>query len=269
LALGNLKKAKSFVELVPKCQKICTDMEAYNDTTYRPELIEQTEQRTKTDLVANSYLPSALKGPNTSILSVLGDGNCLPRCGSLVCFGVESGHIEMRGRIIVELVLHEHLYLQDSYLSDGFVPRKNESCSKMFAMFSEEYIPGDELNKKTIQTLYRKEVRKLVKTGTFMGVWQIFSMASVMGCKVRSAYPDHCTGVVHRNLNRVIHPRILRTQGEAACILWTSNRGDVGKKSALWSRNHFVPVVNPQFGAPASSDVQQTPTPTNRPHFIQ
>ena len=42
---------------------------------------------------------------------VKADGNCFPRALSLLLFGTEDHHLELRCRIVMELALNEDLYL--------------------------------------------------------------------------------------------------------------------------------------------------------------
>ena len=44
-------------------------------------------------------------------VKVMADGNCLPRVGSLLSFGHEANHVEMRVRIAHELITHDSKYL--------------------------------------------------------------------------------------------------------------------------------------------------------------
>jgi hypothetical protein len=39
-----------------------------------------------------------------------GDGNCLSRCASLLVYGHENNHLEMRARVLEELVRHDENY---------------------------------------------------------------------------------------------------------------------------------------------------------------
>ncbi|KAK6196383.1 hypothetical protein SNE40_001618 [Patella caerulea] len=73
-----------------------------------------------------------------------GDGNCLPRCVSLLAYGTESKFKEIRQRIVVELVINEKLYLEDEN-------------NKIFSMFS-DYYHGQKLTPSGIRKIFRAEV---------------------------------------------------------------------------------------------------------------
>ena len=44
---------------------------------------------------------------------IVGDGNCLPRSASVLVYGTENKHSEMRQKIVLELVKNEDLYLDN------------------------------------------------------------------------------------------------------------------------------------------------------------
>ena len=70
-----------------------------------------------TDVDAASVFPKDI--PRLTPLAIVGDGNCLPRCASVLVYGDGEHHTEMRARIILELVLAQECYLDESFLQDG------------------------------------------------------------------------------------------------------------------------------------------------------
>ena len=48
---------------------------------------------------------------------IYGDGNCLPRCASVIAFGDQDHHEEMRFRVVRELVIHKAFYMEDTNLA--------------------------------------------------------------------------------------------------------------------------------------------------------
>ncbi|KAK7462559.1 hypothetical protein BaRGS_00038388, partial [Batillaria attramentaria] len=92
---------------------------------------------------------------------IFGDGNCLPRCGSLLASGSEHTlYEEMRVRIAVELAVHE-----DHYLAG---PR-----SDVYAQFSQ--YSGQ------TKDVYEKEAMQAVVPSTYMGIWQMQAVSSIIG----------------------------------------------------------------------------------------
>ena len=55
------------------------------------------------DVNAASVFPK--DSPHLTPLAIVGDGNCLPRCTSILVYGDQVHHTEMRARIILELIL--------------------------------------------------------------------------------------------------------------------------------------------------------------------
>ena len=56
---------------------------------------------------------------------VSGDGNCLARCGTLLAYGSEEFHLDIRLRLVKELVENEDLSLSNAYLSRGLTSTPN------------------------------------------------------------------------------------------------------------------------------------------------
>ena len=69
------------------------------------------------DRTAFHLLPTDNPLPNDMPLVVSADGNCCPRSLSILVFGNEERHLEMRVRLVIELALHEQMYLDNDYLA--------------------------------------------------------------------------------------------------------------------------------------------------------
>ena len=149
----------------------------------------------------------------------------------------------MRVRIVVRQVLYKKLYLSESHLQKGLVSPSRHSIAKIFAMYSEEYIPGVHiLNKPTIEKIYQMEALKITRLGSFMGMWQLCALASVLGKKLVSVHPKKGNLNIRKDLHRTIEPRISSSNpNECAYIMWTSAWRDMSK--GHWQANHFVPLL--------------------------
>ncbi|XP_060573349.1 LOW QUALITY PROTEIN: uncharacterized protein LOC132731228 [Ruditapes philippinarum] len=171
---------------------------------------------------------------------VQGDGNCLPRSGSILSFGDEDHHTEIRCRIVIEMVTNIDLYLSDEHLKNGtvLVEKEARQLVKTYAMFSEHYIPGTRLVPRTI---FKKEVMEACKDKTYMGIWHIFALSSVLHCQLFSMYPQLGSELYSTTLNRLIIPKQDDGSG-IGNIMWSSTRQDM--TASNWIPNHFVPVVN-------------------------
>lgn len=71
-------------------------------------------------------------------VNIIGDGNCLHQSVSMLAFGSEERHIEMRVCLVVEMSMHFHLYLNHNFLSKGTSDAGQDSLEKL-QLYSEEY----------------------------------------------------------------------------------------------------------------------------------
>nr|XP_022298158.1 vertnin-like [Crassostrea virginica] len=175
------------------------------------------------DSLALDLLPKDVKS-GLYPMRIYGDGNCLPRCGE-ACSNMS--HTEVRVRIVIEGVSHESLYLDNSFLSKGLQKRK-ENLPSLFAQYSEEYDPSAQLTPLGIKRIYEAEQLKIIHNSCYMGIWQIFSLASVLQHRVISVYPSYGGQIVRQDLNRQVQPRKFRNdQDECTCIyiMWSHING--------------------------------------------
>ena len=86
------------------------------------------------------------------------DGNCIPRTASYISNGTESMHIEMRVRIVHELIAHRALYLDDSFLSRGLATEETRNVALRYAQYSPCYVSEATLTDSDIDQLNKKEV---------------------------------------------------------------------------------------------------------------
>lgn len=207
------------------------------DVTARQRSI--TEGKHTLDAVSLELYPDDVPEPGSAYLPVLnlGDGNCLAHCGALYA---DVSHEEMRARIVAELVLHEECYLDPEYLRSGVNLSNREAANLLpaFTMYSDEYRAGDHITPVVTQRVYREEVLNATNLGQYMGIWQIFAMASVLQALVFSVYPQKGNPSVRKHLHRLIYPRRRATE-DTFVIMWTSTREHLRQ----WMPNHFVPVL--------------------------
>jgi len=175
----------------------------------------------------NSFIP----------LKVIGDGNCLPRTASVLMFGFEDHHAEIRVRLAIEMSLHEDIYLDDTFLAQGHCGATN-SVSNNYAMFSQVFKHGSRLTAEVVQAIFENEVMLTVRPNHFLGVWHVHALASVIGTRLRAVYPG--LGTVANDLSRIIHPRQQRFE-DVMHIMWTHTTN--ADRTSWWEPNHFVPLV--------------------------
>ncbi|KAL8611896.1 hypothetical protein ACOMHN_033641 [Nucella lapillus] len=188
----------------------------------------------KVDKPSQTLYPS--DGPQLTPIAIYGDGNCLPRCGSFLAWGTEERHIEMRTRIAVEQIVHRAHYLgetEDPAIGD---------LPKFCAQYSDHY-RGEVLSKVAIARIFELEVMEILKAGTYMGMWQLLALTSVLQRPIFSIYPEHGGYNVRQQLHQVCTPRwqsdVDDSAPDVAGIMWTHTRGK-GQPALTWTPNHFV-----------------------------
>jgi hypothetical protein len=148
----------------------------------------------------------------------------------------------MRVRLLHELVLHKDTYLNNDFLSRGCVQDCQKHFIKIYAQYSDMYVPGMLLDERTIEFIFKMETLKIRLDKSFMGIWQIHALSSVLNTPVFSIYPKLGNPRVRLDLNRVVLPRnYSNSEINPVYIFWTSTRSDMN--SQHWIPNHFVPVV--------------------------
>jgi hypothetical protein len=172
-------------------------------------------------------------------IEIFGDGNCLPRCGSVFAYGTEAHHCEIRLRIAIELIQYRHLYLDNNYLARGIEIVGRNNLSQRFAQFSAELATNDVLTKDKINEIYSREIKTVVSLSSCMGIWQLFALASVLEMPIFAVYPQMGSKAVRGDMHRLILPRQENaTRKSVSYIMWTSKRDDMNAEH--WVPNHFV-----------------------------
>ena len=166
----------------------------------------------------------------------IGDGNCCPRSLSIAAFGDDSRHIEMRAKIVVESVLNKERYLSHEYLAQGATGvREDVTFPEVYAMFSGQNAAG--LSENIIETVYEHEIMGITRNGSYMGIWQLFAAANVIGHPIRSVFPLRGSESFRRDFNRMCLPADGRQKkSKPITLMWTPTveNGPV---------HHFVPLL--------------------------
>jgi hypothetical protein len=179
--------------------------------------------------------------PAATPVSIKADGNCLPRCGSLLAFGQEDFHKEMRVRIIMEFALHQETYLDSVYLSRG-LDHHDAKLPTIYGMYSGEHVPCTQ-QEDWVRTIFYQELLTISKGSRDMGIWQLHALATVLGTPIQSVYPQYGGYNVRKHLHRLILPRNPPAESTIqAVIMWTRTTGKAVAPH-MWSPNHFVVCV--------------------------
>ena len=176
---------------------------------------------------------------------VIADGDCLPSCGSVFAIGTIPRVYEIRTHIVKELATHDEYYLNEDNLRKEYNDEKSVGhLLRAYAMYSEEYIPGVRLDQETIRVIFEHEATKMGKPRTYMGMWQMMVLLTVLQVSLHSAYPNLGNPVVRSDLNIKVKPR--ESAGsiseDALGIIWTSTRQDMN--NIHWVPNHFEPLFS-------------------------
>ena len=256
--LTDLEQTESYDDLLAKCITYKQEIGGLNCTSPpKPDNLLTDHQ--SLCLVP----PDILNESNLTPAEVTADGDCLPRSGSVLVFGEEDHSMEIRARIVIELATQEEVYLDPKHLKQGtnLTGKKANVLPTTFTMFSDFYIPSTKITKDIIREIFRKEVKEMTKPRTFMGIWQLFALSSIMKRAISSIYPNRGHPSVRRDLHRKIVPRENDYGQSEVSIMWTSTRTDM--THTHWVPNHFVPMVTglaeEKQTNPTTKDLQSMP----------
>ena len=235
--LDDFRKARNYDELKRLVNSYAKDME---DIEVRPQSTIHSELF-DVDEIARDLLPEDIPDRRLPV-RVGADGNCLPRCGSVHAFGSEDHHDEIRARIVIELTKNEDIYLNSRHLAKG-TSLNDHDATKLpgcFAAYSPEYTAGDPVTEDAIRRIYQQEVLHISRKNAFMGIWELFALASILKCRLFSVYPVRGNPSVRQDLHRQIYPNGDPLH-EDVYIMWTITRGKL--RARHWVPNHFVPLL--------------------------
>ncbi|CAG2243573.1 unnamed protein product [Mytilus edulis] len=174
-----LKNVKSHRQLKSRCSQLIKDLGTLESN---PLMVNIMDQRMEVDAKAMDNYPDDV--PDTRALfpcKVSSDGNCLPSCGSVFAHKSEFKASEIRLRIVIEIVQNEHLYLDNNFLLKGTTNTKSsKNLPAIYAQYSDMYLPGIHLTENIIRSIYQKEIMKIRLDKTYMGIWQIHALSSVL-----------------------------------------------------------------------------------------
>ena len=196
--------------------------------------------RTVVDKLSLAVLPKSAPDGLMPIITT-GYGNCFPRSLSVLVYGSEDHHTEMRARIVFEAVINKVDYLNDSYLSVGTEQSyARATLPIIYAQYSDSYIPRATrcLTYEDVRSIYEKEILTICKDGTEMGIWQLFQAANVLGSPIVSLYPENTSPHVRVDLHRTAYPLAYGPYKQMYHIMWTYFR-----RIRPGFPRHFVPLI--------------------------
>lgn len=191
----------------------------------------------KKDRSAMLLYPS--DAPRFTPIHVYGDGNCLPRCASILAFGDEDQFTEMRVRIAIEMALHRDIYSNPNMSSVvANLPKK--------ALLYSEHFVGQHLTDGVLDKMFEDEVMGSVKNSQYMGILQVYAIATLFQMSLPSIYPENVGHNVRADCHHLVHPVRGNTSAEESDvgIMFTHTKGWHGLP-AEWQPNHFVVCIPP------------------------
>lgn len=192
-----------------------------------PDIINRTVVEVGcVDSVAMNYVPRALKNKLFPVVTTA-DGNCVPRALSILCFGNQQHHFEIRCRIVIELVSNSLDYLCLDRDELNFLYEQSPVCSS------------------SIKETFQLEILNICKASTTMGLWQFMAAANVFGVTIVSVYPEFGPAHIQRALNCSLSPR--QTTEETPVkffLLWSATEAHSDRMpKQYWTANHVVPLL--------------------------
>jgi len=241
--LKELSSCETFLELKEKCASIQDNLPF--DVKGRERYI--LDDAYEVDLDALQICPRDVS-PDAPLfpIKVKADGDCLPHAGSILAFGHKHAQDEICVRTLMELVLYDDLYLSHEYLIRELVNKNTKfripkNIPGNCVQYSGQYIPGIPITDATVKNIYQHEVMSIRSPRTYMGIWQMFVLSSVLQSKILSVYPKLGNESVQNDLGRLILPRCSSTN-TTMYIMWTSTTAS-DTNIVHWVPNQFVPLM--------------------------
>ena len=168
-----------------------------------------------------------------------GDGNCFYRSLSLVLFGNEDGHVELRVQSVVELALNEKSYLDEKTFTD----MAEYSYDGIMDYIMQMSITDESFVAKDILSSFCNEVRLTAKNGKYSSILHLLASCNAIQKPLNSIYPKAENPGVDRHVhNQVFFPTgkiyYPDTLDGMLTILWTHT---CDTKLNRWKPNHSVP----------------------------
>jgi hypothetical protein len=91
-------------------------------------------------------------------------------------------------------------------------------------------------------------IKAICKNYTFSELYEISALCSVLGCNIRSIYPNIDFRQYMAVLNNVVTPAAPVIANCDIAILWSHALNETyarAENNGLWSPNHFVPLMVP------------------------
>ena len=162
---------------------------------------------------------------------------------SLLTFGTEHRHLEIRLGIGKEGILFSDKYLDSEFLYQGALNRsENIDIVEFYALVSPVFntMKHDEqiMCPANFRKIYQKEVLSMLANRRWMGMWQIHQFANVVKKPIRVVHPMRNTRT-RCEYNRYIYPEGYVASGheDELHLMWTSTN------NVTYNIDHFLPLL--------------------------
>ena len=186
------------------------------------------------DLESEPLVPGEFS--NLKPADIFADGNCLGHTLSTLAYGSGNLHVEMRVRLIVELVRNFEDYLDVDKMTTGHadvVEGHTDYIERLFTYVELVDMPKTEMMKDIIM---RTRI-----DGAYLNAFHLAAAANIMQSSVFSVYPLYGGYNVRPDLHRPFRP-MHHTSSRIVYIMWTSITGAEALPVA-WKPDHFVPLL--------------------------
>lgn len=232
---SSMKQCQSFAELERVVLESLDKLEEYP----LPRVIQRTVVGTKTtvDKGALALKPSSVD-PGLYPVITAGDGNCFFRALSMFAYGKDTHHVEMRCRVVAELIKNKKKYSsgagmvkdhEDPHQFLALLTVLSDSCS----------LTVDAVTSRDVEAGLASEIMAIRIPSSYCGLWQVAASANVLGAPVSSVYPNK--GWYVEMNNRTFFPDFPSQEAPVCHIMWSTNRDDLLEEN--WTSNHFVPLL--------------------------
>ena len=230
-----LQRCKTYLALKEEVKKITLPIKVQENLTDL-EIKNPTPDKISLDI----YPHDAPQGYTP--ISVYGDGNCFTRSLSVLVYGNEEKHTELRARLCAEAVVHNEFYLDNDYLN--LHGKFQADIAEYLAIVSESYSAVEHRNWNTVvvEQIYEHEALSLAKNGQYCSMWQLYQASNILGRPIMSIFPECMVEEYRSRSNRIVYPiRFYLRDLDPVCIMWMKCSRNAR------APNHFVPVVKIEY----------------------
>lgn len=228
-AVQNVAK-KGFNDLQTACDRIkdvLPPLVLHEDIDFSSNTFDSYSQSLLPETEAREYLA----------LKTTGDGNCLFRAASILAFGHEGKHEEMRLRTTVELATNSTFYLQDNDNKGRILAQE-----RMHIQSNEE--KNVKLDQDTLKAEFENDVVNNASPLAWASDWHVKALGTVLHREIQSVFPECGSAEIRNVYDAWFRPRCYDPNKEPIRIMWTRTEGNTEKDTTPFTPNHFVPLIS-------------------------